>query len=74
MHIRNFRTQSGMHLIRTANKSYWQHFVFFRLFFVTFMPAPRVFRRAPVFVLLILNFFRQSKVTFLRLDKFENNF
>jgi len=38
------------------------------------MPAPRVFWRGHVFVLLITTFFRQSTSYFLRLDKFEKNF
>ena len=39
-------------------------------FWLTPLPAPRVFRRGPVFVLRII----KQQATYFRLDKFENNF
>ena len=42
MHISNFRKKYDMGLVKTANKGYWQPFVFFVYFCVTFMPAQRV--------------------------------
>ena len=43
MNICNFRTQYGMDLAQTADKGYWSHFVFFRIFFVSLLILPRVF-------------------------------
>ena len=72
VHICNIWTQYGMALVQTANKDCC--FVFSRVFFVTFVPATRYFRCGPVFILLVINFFDNQQVTFLRLDEFENNF
>jgi len=58
MHICNFRSQYGMSLVQTANKGYWQHFVFFVYFLCHFYAYPtRFFWRGPVFVLLIIKLF-----------------
>jgi len=43
MHICNFRTLFCMVVAQTANKDYWQHFVFSHVFFVNFVPAPAFF-------------------------------
>jgi len=62
-------------LAQTTNKTYWQHFVFFRAVFVLLLCLPHAFIWCgPVFVLLIINFFDNQQATFSRLDKFENNF
>jgi len=47
-----------MSLVQTANKGYWQHFVFFVYFLCHFYAYPtRFFWRGPVFVLLIIKLF-----------------
>ena len=46
-----FSNKYGFGLVQTATKSYWRHFIFF----VSLICLPHVlFRRAPVFVLLII--------------------
>jgi len=61
INIRNFRTQYGMNLAQTANKVYWQHFLFLRVVFVSLLCLPYAFfRRGPVFVFLIIKLFRNS--------------
>jgi len=66
MHNYNFRTQYGMGLVQTTTNGYWRHFRFFRVVFVSLICLLHVFfRRAPVFVLLIIKFFRHSASYFL---------
>jgi len=64
-----------MGLVQSAIKGYWRHFRFFSCrFCVTNLPIPRFFWRGPVFVLLMIHFFRHSTSYFLGSDKFENAF
>jgi len=75
MHICNLRTQYGMGLAQIGNIGCSQHFVFFMYFCVTFMPAPRVFSARTCVCFANNKFFSTiQQVTFLKLDKFENNF
>jgi len=61
MRICTFRTQCGMGLVQTANKGYCQHFVFIVYVLCHFYACTtRFFRRGPVFVLLLMKFFRHS--------------
>jgi len=47
-----------MALVQTANKDYWQHFVFSRVFLVSRLCLRHAFfRHGPVFVLLIIIIF-----------------
>jgi len=59
INICNFRAQYCTDLAQSANKGYWRHFTFLRVVFVSScsfcsMPAPLVFGRGPVLVLLII--------------------
>jgi len=64
-----------MALVQTANKDYWQHFVFSRVFLVSRLCLRHAFfRHGPVFVLLIIIIFFDNQQVASRLDRFENNF
>jgi len=66
MNICNFRTQCHMDLAQTANKSYWRHSSFF-VKFVSVLILPQAFLQCePVFVLLIIKFFRHSTSYFFK--------
>jgi len=67
MNICNFRTQCHMDLAQIANKSYWRHFKFLRVVFVSLPILHHAFLWwGPVLVLLIIKLFRYSTSYFFK--------